>query len=602
MLPIFDQMKYILLGLIFFSAYLANAANPSGTYNHPTKNASLTILSVVESPTNDGYWRVEFEIDLYEQGSYMYLQAASAAKIPISDNQTHSGSGNHWRWVKVVDYAGGYAWNVTAEGVPDVAEGIFPTIEDEKFPFYDIVSPTFYNNSDTTVTYYLELYRDGNDTPLTETVTLSPNYAFQAAGGGDEQVHMYIYQVAGGGNILLGVLTGQEYGQFTTENMPEDYGIYTVVNEANPGEYDDYEPPVLPRTFQDITEDALEDMPASLNEFPGFVEIDPELPGPGDDSRDYAEDNALNLEKLMKHDQMLWEKGMTAMDKRFEYLNQQQQARHDQMYQNQKKQLDEIEEQTGVIKNEFDESQLQGNTIINKLSDIEENTGKSADYIDEQKALVEGNPSIGQMENAGASAAQQIESSYDVYYVPTGIADETGSENPAVWELEFLGHTIDANPMNHPLIAECIYFTRKILFWFAFFWYAFNCFKEINELSRQSLQLQQAKGNAVLGGSGAQATAFTAATVITGILLTLPIALWGQFDTSIGGLTWGDLATTNPIDTAGTSAIIQAAVWLCLQFIPLQQLIGMWIGYMTLKTQGTALLAGVATLIRYVVP
>lgn len=605
----------VCLGCLFFAHALS--ANPSGNYTHPTKNASLYIMSIQESPDNEGYWRVKFEIYLNEPGSYMYLQASSGDKIPVSDTQ--QASGGPWSWIKEVDYKGGANYWITAEGEPNVAEGTFAAFPE--LAYYEASTGQFYNGSNSTVSYTVSwTVNDGTGSSTdTQQINLAPNEWFQANGGTSHAgSKLVVWQHVNGELVKLGTINATETGRYLEQNLPADY--FGIVQDAgDQGEFEDYIPPVLPPDFSSITDSEVAGFPSALDEFPGFMEIDPELPQPGDTASELAEDNALNLEKLMKHDELLWEKSHRAQDSRFETLNQQQQARHDQSFEWQQKQLNEsktqtqaIEQQTLDIKGESNETQMQLENIDEKLETIEGNFAS-----DEEKSEAQGNLegtipgghgmsdvkgfSQSDADSAKSDLAEDINDAYGLGgFTPTVQYGQSGGNvDPYVFNI--LGWSFDFNPFDEGDWGLAAYFLREFVIWATALAVYFYSVKVLYDTMADLCKTPFKQANTELSihvqplGMGASLNlkaffAFLGILAITGATLSSPAILTALASTRIEGISWSILSS-NPL--TGVPAPVEAGVNYVDQFLPVFHLVSVTVTYLVLEsTRLPAFLAG----------
>lgn len=149
--------------------------------------------------------------------------------------------------------------------------------------------------------------------------------------------------------------------------------------------------------------------------------------------------------------------------------------------------------------------------------------------------------------------------------------------------------TINIDPASDPVISAAGSFIKNMITWVASVVFAWFCWMEFGAVVSSLMQAQQAKGNPIIGGTGAQATALVAAAAITGILIAVPLAYWAFATYDI-----------NPPPTGSGAANI--ALYLLFFFIPVSYLLSLVAASFVVKKAGIVLIAGTATLIRFIVP
>jgi len=159
------------------------------------------------------------------------------------------------------------------------------------------------------------------------------------------------------------------------------------------------------------------------------------------------------------------------------------------------------------------------------------------------------------------------------------------------------GHVFDMNPFTSDKFAGVATFVRNALTWLLITLLAVWVFRELGEWVKAINQAQQAKGNAVVGGTGAQATALAAAGLITAAVIIAVTALlaWGLSALNVGSLIAN--LSENPMSSApaGVYAMVDAV-------FPVGVALSCLIARATFSLYATGVYSGVAAAIRFFVP
>ena len=148
---------------------------------------------------------------------------------------------------------------------------------------------------------------------------------------------------------------------------------------------------------------------------------------------------------------------------------------------------------------------------------------------------------------------------------------------------------VNLDPAADPSVSSAADFLKSFIIWATSIFFAWFCWSEFSEVVRTLLSAQQAQGNAIVGGTGAQATALIAAAAITAILITVPLAYWSIATYSI-----------NPVSSV--SGVVSAALYLLFFFFPVAHVLSLAAAAFLVKKGSLVLVATTATLIRFVVP
>ena len=151
------------------------------------------------------------------------------------------------------------------------------------------------------------------------------------------------------------------------------------------------------------------------------------------------------------------------------------------------------------------------------------------------------------------------------------------------------GVNINLNPASNPLVSSLADFLKQVVTWLAGLGFAWWCWGEFDRAVRHLLHAEQAKGNAIIGGTGGQATALIAAGAITALLIAVPLAFWAF-------ATYDITPVSNP---SGPGSI---ALYLLFFFLPVPYLLSLVTAAFVVRKAALVLVAATATLIRFVVP
>jgi len=176
----------------------------------------------------------------------------------------------------------------------------------------------------------------------------------------------------------------------------------------------------------------------------------------------------------------------------------------------------------------------------------------------------------------------------------TGYTD-TPAANDYIMALPGTGLEINFDPLSNPQVATLCTFIRKLIAWVVVLLFECWLWAYFTQFMRDIIHSQQAKGNAVLGGTGGQATALLAAVAITAAILGAPAAFWLLAD-NMGGL---QSIAVNPLELSGAPAY---AVHLFNCVIPVATLVTVCVTYFIVRKGALILFVGVSTVIRFVIP
>lgn len=179
-------------------------------------------------------------------------------------------------------------------------------------------------------------------------------------------------------------------------------------------------------------------------------------------------------------------------------------------------------------------------------------------------------------------------------YTPGG-----GSEPNFVISLpaSFGGASFDLNPFSSDRFAGVASWFRSAVHWLAIVTFGAWVWSELAQWVRGISALPQAKGNALVGGTGAQATALVAAGLMTTAIV---VAI-----TAILAWSFGDLTVPSLISTAMGNPVTSmpaGALWMLDQLFPVGTLLVCLVGKLTFNMYAAGLFATCAAVIRFIVP
>jgi hypothetical protein len=238
-----------------------------------------------------------------------------------------------------------------------------------------------------------------------------------------------------------------------------------------------------------------------------------------------------------------------------------------------------------------------------QLAKLKEVAVKEEVLIDAEKAAFDAKPTDSAMAAAGEAAKTSAEGSLTGVVLP-GAGGSSGSS--AIPVLVSGGGVIGAevSTMWSAVLNFCsplFVWTKALVRWIVVVMYGLWVFREMDNKLVASMLLPQAKGNAVVGGTGAQVTGLAAAALISGVLLTVPAALWAAYQTPWGGLA-GGISSMGSVPSSGFGEIVDRGFQWANLMLPLDLLAVLPPLVVTVRKAGWAVILGVAALIRFVVP
>jgi len=220
--------------------------------------------------------------------------------------------------------------------------------------------------------------------------------------------------------------------------------------------------------------------------------------------------------------------------------------------------------------------------------------------------LADERPSESDMESKGQAAKAEAEASLSE--VGSSIGTATPPEGEAGSFVVGTGtlSSMISNAWNQAVIGinPVVAWIKALIRWAITLLYVFWVYKELDRKLVTSMMLPQAKGNPVLGGTGAQLTGLAAAALISAALLTIPFLLWAAYTTPWDGVAnaTDSLKNIAAAPIASSLPAVQLAMKWLAWLLPLDMLLAIPPMVLVVKKAGWAIILGVAALIRFIVP
>jgi len=236
---------------------------------------------------------------------------------------------------------------------------------------------------------------------------------------------------------------------------------------------------------------------------------------------------------------------------------------------------------------------------VDRLRDGLGKTKEVTEGIMAAKGRAEGEGSSDNQAAGGAAAKTQAQNVIGSAPSGLGYTVSGGTAPSMTFQLSqrMGGQTFDFNPFQSGRFADVAAWFRLAMQWLCLALLAVWVWREMGQWIRATTTVPQAKGNPVVAGTGAQATALVAAGLMTAAII---IALTALLAFGFGGITFSSLAgaiTTNPL-----SGLAAGSVWLLDQLFPLATMLACFVARIAFQIYASAIFAGCAAVVRFVVP
>ena len=202
------------------------------------------------------------------------------------------------------------------------------------------------------------------------------------------------------------------------------------------------------------------------------------------------------------------------------------------------------------------------------------------------------------MESSGQDASSEVQALFPSQPSPLGYELSGGAPDLTITlPARFGGKTFDLNPFKAERFADVCSWIRQATAWATLVTLGVWCWSQMSEWVRGISTLPQAKGNPVVGGTGAQATALAAASMITAVTVVSITALVGWSFGDINFAAIINMATTNPMAT-----VPAGVYWMLDHVVPVATVLSALVARLTFNLYAASVFAGTARAVSYIVP
>lgn len=207
------------------------------------------------------------------------------------------------------------------------------------------------------------------------------------------------------------------------------------------------------------------------------------------------------------------------------------------------------------------------------------------------------NPTSGETSSAGNSAASAASSAWGSVSLP--VPSVSGSPPLFTITDPFTGTVVDLNPFTSERFGPTAAWLRSLAIYLLVAGFALYAVNVASQTVKDAAQARQAKGNPVMAGTGAQATALLAAAAITVAVLGLIVGLAAWKDISLSG-SGGTIIAVLGVNPFGSAPA--GVVWMIDQIWPIATSIAVLLGKISFRVVATGAYVTAATVIRFIVP
>lgn len=212
-----------------------------------------------------------------------------------------------------------------------------------------------------------------------------------------------------------------------------------------------------------------------------------------------------------------------------------------------------------------------------------------------QNQIAADNPTADDMNLAGATARTEAEAAV-TQAVPTlgGTTSAPGSPGSILaFTIPYVGN-INLDPGSNATVMIFCDYVKLVTGWALLVWFAWWAWAEFNSVVRATVTAQQAHGNPVLGGTGAQATALIAAGLLAAVFVGIPAAWWAYCTVDMSAL------DSNPF--ASVSGPVQTALYLVALVFPYPLALTLLGTAFVIRKAGAVMVLGVNAVVKFIVP
>jgi len=204
-------------------------------------------------------------------------------------------------------------------------------------------------------------------------------------------------------------------------------------------------------------------------------------------------------------------------------------------------------------------------------------------------------PTQGEITDEAAAQGSAMAEALDAVHAP-GVGTASVSTEKSILHFELPGHdgTLSIDPMDFPVIAQVQPWMKSAITWSILLTYAWFLWVNFFGLMRDAGQSQQAKGNALVGGTGAQATALIAAIAMGLLIIAIPASWWALTTVDLNPL------SSNPFTP--NSGIIGTTLYIVGLLVPYDLVLVLITSSFVMIQGKTVILAVYQATVRAIVP
>jgi len=158
---------------------------------------------------------------------------------------------------------------------------------------------------------------------------------------------------------------------------------------------------------------------------------------------------------------------------------------------------------------------------------------------------------------------------------------------------------LDLDPTHYPKVNAYANFAKSMLAWAIVIAFELWVWRHFQEIYFVMMGAKPAKGNTVVGGSGAQITSFLVATAVTALLVSAPVVFWAAVDSNF---TWASAVTggDNPMQNV-TDTVISMGIYMVYKCFPVATALSSIATVFLVRKSSILLVTGTFTVIRFLI-
>ncbi len=293
----------------------------------------MSVTAVYESPDNEGWWRVEFNVWANESGSFMNIYPTNDTDDIVIYYDPQNTGPYPYTYDVIKDFRAGSHYYMLAQNADNVLDGYWSPIIAQEYKWWELATDSFYNDTGSDVTYHyvIRYYGTGGasepQSQIGASVVVPANHNLQFTGLLYENFSVHLYREYAGGTAFV----GQFYASLTVseDDPPDEQGVTPHLTEGSTPPFvpENNFFPEWPESPEFVSADDRED------QFGEDYDNNP-IPDPEADSTDIVEaidrhDNNRREEHLT--DENMWRQSEDNLTQRFDDLNTAQEYRQDEI-------------------------------------------------------------------------------------------------------------------------------------------------------------------------------------------------------------------------------------------------------------------------------